>query len=149
MIDYKSGSVPTSTDVKFGEMLQLPLYAMAVQRLVFADEETALHDIGYWSLRDEGFKPIAFGSWEQDQEALLAHVHGHRSTRSARGVFVVQSRKPGCEQYCEYRGVCRVRQVRAAGKRHEMSLPELSVQPRRGRRKGAGKAAAETPEAGP
>ena len=33
VIDYKSGSVPTSTEVKFGEMLQLPLYAMAVQQL--------------------------------------------------------------------------------------------------------------------
>ena len=23
-----------------------------------------MHDIGYWSLRDEGFKPIAFERWE-------------------------------------------------------------------------------------
>ena len=37
VIDYKSGSVPSSTDVKQGEMLQLPLYAMAVERLLFQD----------------------------------------------------------------------------------------------------------------
>jgi RecB family exonuclease len=137
VIDYKSGSVPSSTDVKSGAMLQLPLYAMAVQRLMFADDETALHDIGYWSLREEGFKPIAFGNWEGDQEKLLAHVLA-TIDQIRKGVFVVHSRKPGCEQYCEYRGVCRIRQARSAGKHHEQELPELSVQPRRARRKETG-----------
>jgi ATP-dependent helicase/nuclease subunit B len=145
VIDYKSGSAPSTTDVKTCAMLQLPLYAMAVQRLVFADEETSLHDIGYWSLREEGFKPISFGSWEEDQQVLLEHVLA-TIDQIRRGVFVVHSRKPGCEQYCEYRGVCRVRQARAAGKRNDMKLPELSVQPRRGRRKTSGAAAA--PETG-
>ena len=32
-----------------------------------------MHDMGYWSLRDEGFKPIKFERWEDDQ-AMLAHV---------------------------------------------------------------------------
>ena len=123
-------------------MLQLPLYAMAVQRLAFPGEDAALHDIGYWSLRDEGFKPIAFGNWEEDQEKLMAHVLA-TIDRIRGGVFVVQSRKPGCEQYCEYRGVCRVRQARASGKRLELEPIELSVQVRRGRRKEAGGAVAQ------
>jgi RecB family exonuclease len=137
VIDYKSGSAPTSTDVRSGAMLQLPLYAMAVQQLVFADDQATLHDIGYWSLREEGFKPIAFENWEEDQEKLLSHVLA-TIDRIRGGVFVVHSRKPGCEQYCEYRGVCRVRQARSAGKRLEPVDIELSVQSRRGRRKGAG-----------
>lgn len=148
VIDYKSGTAPTSSSVKTGEMLQLPLYAMAVQRLVFAEGEASLHDIGYWGLRDEGFKPIAFESWEQDQERLLDHVMA-TIDRIRRGVFVVSSRKPGCEQYCEFRNMCRVRQVRAAGKRHDVLLPELSVQRRRGRRKDSGRTPEAPPEAGP
>jgi RecB family exonuclease len=140
VIDYKSGLVPSSTDVRTGAMLQLPFYAMAVQQLVFANDDAALHDIGYWGLRDEGFKRIAFENWEEDQEKLLSHVLA-TIDRIRGGVFVVDSRKPGCEQFCEYRGVCRVRQVRSAGKRLEQEPVELSVQSRRGRRKGAGGAA--------
>ena len=70
VIDYKSGSVPSSTDVKHGEMLQLPLYAMAVERLLFQDGAAGLFDLGYWSLKKDGFKPIAFASWDEDQKAL-------------------------------------------------------------------------------
>jgi ATP-dependent helicase/nuclease subunit B len=141
VIDYKSGSVPSSTEVKQGEMLQLPLYAMAVERLLFANESTGLFDIGYWSLKKDGFKSIAFESWDRDQEALVAHVLA-LVDQLRRGVFVVQSRKPGCENYCDYRGVCRVRQVRQAEKRLERSLPLLSVQSRRGRGQGSARKAA-------
>jgi hypothetical protein len=126
-------------------MLQLPLYAMAAQRLVFADEGTSLFDMGYWSLRDEGFKPIAFESWEQDQAALVAHVFA-LVEQIRQGVFVVHSRTPGCENFCEYRGVCRVRQVRAAGKQHEVPLPVFSVRPRRGRKKTADRPMASGPD---
>ena len=136
VIDYKSGSVPSSTQVKQGEMLQLPLYAMAVEQLLFASEGTELHDIGYWSLKKDGFKSITFESWVRDQDLLVAHVLA-LIDRLRRGVFVVQSRKPGCENYCEYRGVCRIRQVRQAEKRLDLSLPELSVQSRRSRGSGS------------
>ena len=117
-------------------MLQLPLYAMAVEQLLFANESTGLHDIGYWSLKKDGFKSIAFESWDHDQEVLVAHVLS-LVDQLRRGVFVVQSRKPGCESYCEFRGVCRVRQVRHAEKRLELSLPVLSVQSRRNRAPGS------------
>jgi RecB family exonuclease len=135
IIDYKSGSVPSSTEVKQGEMVQLPLYAMAVQRLVLADDGIGLFDLGYWSLKNEGFRPISFDSWEEDQDTLVAHVLA-LVDQLRRGVFVVHSRKPGCENYCEFRGVCRVRQVRAAEKRRVLSLPALSIRTGRSRRKG-------------
>jgi RecB family exonuclease len=132
VIDYKSGSVPSSTEVKHAEMLQLPLYAIAVERLLFAGATAGLFDLGYWSLRDEGYRPIAFESWESDQETLTAFVLD-LVDEVRRGVFDVHSRKPGCENYCDYRGVCRLRQVRLASKKLERNLPELSVQSRRGR----------------
>ncbi len=126
VIDYKSGSVPTSTAVKRGEMVQLPLYAMAVQQLLEGDELVGMFDMGYWSLRDDGFKPLKFERWEDDQAMLVAHVLG-LVDQLRRGIFVVQSRTPGCESYCEYRGVCRVRQVRSAEKNHALNLPVLSA----------------------
>ena len=115
VIDYKSGTVPSSTDVKQGEMLQLPLYAMAVERLLFQDGATGLFDLGYWSLRKDGFKAISFASWDHDQEALVAHVLA-LVDELRRGVFVVQSRTPNCESFCDYRSVCRIAQVRRAEK---------------------------------
>ena len=133
VIDYKSGSVPSSADVKHGEMLQLPLYAMAVERLLFKDRAAGLFDLGYWSLRKDGFKAIAFASWEQDQDALTAHVLA-LVDELRRGVFVVQSRNSACDSYCDYRSVCRVRQVCRAEKHLERTLPELSVQSRRVRK---------------
>jgi ATP-dependent helicase/DNAse subunit B len=136
VIDYKSGSVPAVSEVRQGVMLQLPLYAMAVQRLLYTEEQAGLFDLGYWSLRSEGFRSIAFSSWDQDQVALVEHVLAV-ADRLRRGEFVVQSRKDGCESYCEYRGVCRVRQVRRAGKRHDLELVSLSAQAPR-RRAGAG-----------
>jgi RecB family exonuclease len=132
VIDYKSGSVPSTTEVKHGEMLQLPLYAMAAGRLLFDGGEAGLFDLGYWSLRDDGYRPIAFESWEGDQETLIAFVLD-LVDQVRRGVFVVHSRKPGCENYCDYRGVCRLRQVRLASKKLDRNLPELSVLSRRGR----------------
>ena len=92
-----------------------------------------MFDMGYWSLRDEGFKPLKFERWEDDQAMLVAHVL-ELVDQLRRGIFVVQSRTPGCESYCEYRGVCRVRQVRSAEKNHALNLPVLSA--RRGARRG-------------
>jgi len=138
IIDYKSGSAPSALDVKQGAMLQLPLYAMAVQQFLFPGEQAELFDLGYWSLKGGGFKPIAFSTWEQDQRTLMEHVLT-MVDQLRRGEFVIQSRKVNCENYCEFRGVCRVRQVRRAGKRHEIKLPELSASsPRRMRGRVAG-----------
>jgi RecB family exonuclease len=133
VIDYKSGHAPGPNEVKNGEMLQLPLYAMAVERIVFQDEATVLADLGYWSLKSDGYKPISFGDWEQDKADLIAHVLSIVDQLRA-GVFVVHSRREGCETFCDFRGVCRIRQVRQAGKRYAWILPKLSVETRRARK---------------
>ena len=127
VIDYKSGSAPSSTDVKQGEMLQLPLYAMAVERLLFQNGAAGLFDLGYWSLKKDGFKPIAFGVVGRRPEGPRgARAGSGRGTapRCLRGAVA----DAGCESFCEYRSVCRVGQVRRAEKHLERSLPELSVQ---------------------
>ena len=139
VIDYKSGSAPSSTDVRRGEMLQLPLYAMAVERLLFQNGAAGLFDLGYWTLKKDGFKAISFGSWDDDQKALVSHVLD-LVEELRRGVFVVQSRMPNCESYCEYRNVCRVGQVRRTEKILDRNLLELSVQARRRQESGGDEA---------
>ena len=96
-------------------MLQLPLYAMAVEKLLFERGEVGLLDVGYWSLKDKGYKPIVLEEWEEVRRTLVERVFDVIG-RLRTGEFVVDPRKDGCEAYCEYRGVCRIRQVRAADK---------------------------------
>lgn len=119
VIDYKSGKPPSGKDVTEGRMLQLPLYAMAVERLLYEGSAAGPLDVGYWGLKKEGYKAIVFKEeWEETKRAtaerVLEVIHRMRS-----GEFVIAPRKEHCETYCEYRSVCRIRQVRAAGKARE------------------------------
>ncbi len=115
IIDYKSGKGPSAPQVKSGQMLQLPLYALAVERLVLADEDKTLLDVGYWELKQDGYKSIRFESWAEDQGMLEEHVI-KVVEKLRQGVFPVNPGKDGCESYCEFRSICRVRQVRSAHK---------------------------------
>ena len=129
IIDYKSGSCPSKKDVKEALYLQLPLYAMAVERIILAGDgdkagdATALHDVGYWGLRGDGYKPIPLPAWPEDQVRLEEFVVAIVALLR-HGEFPVSSRKTECAQRCEYSAVCRVEQVRAAGKRRD-DVPQL------------------------
>ena len=115
VIDYKSGTPPSGKDVTNFRMLQLPLYAMAVEKLLYETDRVGLMDVGYWGLKDKGYRPIVFKTWEEEREELKRRVFDV-IRRIQDGAFQVAPQKDGCEAYCEYRGVCRIRQVRAAGK---------------------------------
>jgi RecB family exonuclease len=125
VIDYKTGSWPSKKDVKESLFLQLPLYALAVERIILAQEAAQLYDVGYWALAGDGFKPIALKDWEHDREALEAFVI-QTVAQLRQGVFAVDSRKDDCTSYCEFSAVCRVRQARAAGKLRE-NVPNLEL----------------------
>jgi RecB family exonuclease len=122
VIDYKSGAGPSESDVRKARLLQLPLYAMAVERIILADEAVMLRDLGYWALRKEGYKPITFDDWAMAQELLEAYVLA-LVERLRRGVFIVDSQIDHCEDYCDFRAICRIRQARAAEKRPDRPVP--------------------------
>ena len=104
VIDYKSGSVPSSTDVKYGEMLQLPLYAMAVAATRLRGRgDGRLLDLGYWSLRNEGFKPIAFGPGRRTRRPCVAHVLATGRRASPRGLRGPVAEARRASSYCDYR----------------------------------------------
>ena len=127
VIDYKSGAGPSATEVRKARLLQLPLYAMAVEQIILADELVQLRDVGYWALRKDGYKPIAFEEWGAVQQALESYV-AELVSRLRRGVFVVDSQVDGCEGFCDYRAICRIRQARQAAKSPDRAVPpELAV----------------------
>ena len=125
VIDYKTGSIPSAHKMAAGLALQLPLYAMAVERAL-ADENARPVDAGYWALRGKGYKPLF--SQEVDRagpESRHQETPGHPS-RSGRRLRAGSGRPPptrdvpgppapdvaDCERTCDYRTVCRLRQVR-------------------------------------
>lgn len=127
IIDYKTGPRPSKKDVKESLYLQLPLYAMAVARRLLDEEGATLHDVGYWGLSADGFKPIALQEWDQDRARLEGHVIA-LVNHLRHGVFPIDPRKDDCTQRCEYHAVCRIRQIRTQGKRREDALRlELKV----------------------
>lgn len=125
IIDYKTGACPSKTDVKEAIYLQLPLYALAVERIVLQKTTALLHDVGYWALAGDGFKPIALKQWESDRQALEEYVSGVVG-QLRQGLFIVDSCKDDCVHRCEYGSICRIRQVRAARKVRE-SGPHLEL----------------------
>jgi hypothetical protein len=112
--------------VKQALYLQLPLYALAVERLVLARKQR-LYDVGYWSLGRDGFKPIRFLEWDEDQDRLEGYVVA-LVDHLRHGIFVVDSRKDDCTSRCEFASVCRIGQIRGLNKRRDDGLRlELNV----------------------
>ena len=98
---------------------------------MLVDEAAAPAGVGYWSLRKEGYKEIELPDWPTLKDLIVAHILGVVD-RIREGRFEVDSRKSTCETYCEFRSICRIRQVRLAGKQreHETNF-QLPVQTRR------------------
>lgn len=124
VIDYKTGHSPSSTEFASGLAIQLPLYAWAIEQLGLTAEPAVLADFGYWSLRKGGYKAVRMpkfgGSGEQDpwsayRERLEAYLTALVSHMRA-GDFPVAPRKEDCTRTCDYSSVCRIAQVRNAGK---------------------------------
>jgi RecB family exonuclease len=115
VIDYKTGSNAPGKDVLSGLASQLPLYALAVERLLFPDGPYEFLDAGYWSLPKDGFKGVKIKEWEAYRDQLMAFVLDIVS-QLRNGTFPIESQKKDCRKFCDYHSACRVGEVRMVGK---------------------------------
>ncbi len=124
VIDYKSGAGPGRSKIAEGLALQLPLYALAVERNALAGQGAAPLDAGYWELKSKGYQAVvkmtarggkAPEDWEasreRTEEFVLALVD-----RLREGAFPVHPRAEDCTRLCDYRATCRIAQARSASK---------------------------------
>lgn len=122
VVDYKTGQRPSTRpqDLVSGRSMQLALYLIAAKRLGLAGPDAVPFQMGYWALKETGFKP-GIGKYkfaaadlgeiqklESILDALLPELAAE--IRSAR--FVVENDDHDCGGRCPYRTVCRVNQIR-------------------------------------
>ncbi len=127
IIDYKTADPPGLTKVKHGQRIQLLIYALAVAQVELAGSGVAPHDVGYWGVGRKGFEPIRVEDWNALAEGVGSYLVDLVQAMQA-GKFDVspRSRDDGCEHHCDFRGVCRIAQVRGSWKRQERVIaPEL------------------------
>ena len=131
IIDYKSGkkvTPPGKNAVPDGTALQLELYALAAEQVLFGGDAAAL-DAGYWFCRDGGYRkwisaaevsapgqaPRCHEGWVAWRDRIIEQVF-----RLAQGIkagqFPVYSLDDNCTGRCEFATVCRVNQVRSLEK---------------------------------
>ncbi len=128
IIDYKTGKPPAvkPDQVSRGTKLQLALYAVAVARLELLGPDAQPWLVGYWGVRDQGFLPqFKEGRTQTTLTADFLQRWGEvldellpRLVKSLRmGELPVFNEDDKCKQYCPYRTVCRVNDVRGVADR--------------------------------
>ena len=115
VIDYKTGAIPKLKDVKAFVKLQLPLYALAVERLGIAGGPERLFDLAYWELKDRGFSAVKIDDWPTYRDQLVSVViEAVKAVRA--GGFEISSTDKDCTRFCDFSTACRIKQVRDARK---------------------------------
>src|SRR5262249_25721146 len=114
--------------------LQLPLYALAVQRVLFSGKDARPLGLAYWLVTDTGPKPVLPGrrqvmawlsdpkkwaTFRQQLEDWVARLVG----RLRDGQFPPAPRSDTCTETCPYGQVCRISQSRNVGKLWDLPPP--------------------------
>jgi hypothetical protein len=130
VLDYKTGSADRyrRSGLAGGTALQLPLYAMAAEDLLLADEGAVPWQVGYWFLQERGFKPAQkpmyacegdrlepTDEWRALRPAVVAMVE-ELVAEIRGGRFRVASADEHCTRFCPFHTVCRIGQVRSLEK---------------------------------
>ncbi len=114
VIDYKSGKPPEGVEVtKHLKLVQLPLYALAVERHFFGDSASTC-DFGYWGVGQDGFKVVGLqkgDDWPAFRERVVEEVL-RLASMLREGQFAVNPTKVDCTNSCDYKVVCRIGQIR-------------------------------------
>lgn len=135
IVDYKSGAraAVKEAEIHAGKQIQLPIYALAVEQLLLADEQAAALTAGYWSVQGQGYRmaarsgaPLAINhvrdgalapapSWEGTRDKLISRI-GEIISSIRRGQFPVFNDNENCTATCDLRTICRIAQVRSLEK---------------------------------
>ena len=129
VLDYKTGSSQkfTKRAAEAGNLLQLPLYALAVENLLLASRGALAGQLGYWFVAKEGYRQTfsihepadagwrASPEWEGLRTRLLERV-GMLVDGVCAGDFPAISLDKDCTSRCEFATICRVQQTRALEK---------------------------------
>lgn len=136
IIDYKTGggSHYNKNKILSGEVMQLPLYALAAEHLLLAREQALPYQVGYWLIVKEGFsqrlnlhhyqadKLTPSEEWKLLKEQTVSEVF-----RIVRGIqsaeFPVYSRDDHCTGRCHFSTVCRINHIRSLEKTWPLSNP--------------------------
>lgn len=135
VIDYKTGRATNyqASHVERFEKLQLPLYALAVERVILGSRKARPLGLAYWLVTDTGAKTMLptkkAQSWLADAEAwpkfrdqLEAWV-STLATHIRMGDFPLAPRSETCTDTCGFGSVCRIAQSRNTGKVFALELP--------------------------
>jgi len=131
ILDYKTGQARWKAQkVETGEVLQLPLYLLAAQNILLADQKALPYFAGYWKVQEPGKKGPVVGfsahtlqaetltateEYQQIQHTAVQTVF--RLVRAIRsGQFPVFSPNSACTRNCTWKTACRIQQVRALEK---------------------------------
>jgi ATP-dependent helicase/nuclease subunit B len=118
VIDYKTGHAPSGSEVtKHLRFMQLPLYALAAERLLFNESPPAGCDFGYWALGKDGYQHVQLKgeNWADFRERVVDEVL-RLAALMRRGVFAVDPKTKDCRRMCDYKTVCRIGQISRVGK---------------------------------
>jgi ATP-dependent helicase/nuclease subunit B len=140
VIDYKTGRAANYQpgQVERFEKLQLPLYALAVERVLLNDRPARPLGLAYWLVTDSGPKGMLpsgkrnllswlsdAGKWERFRAqleiwvvTLVQHIRA--------GDFPLSPRSEYCTDTCAFGPVCRIAQSRNTGKVFPLALPVLA-----------------------
>jgi ATP-dependent helicase/nuclease subunit B len=136
IVDYKTGRSLnySAASLRTFERLQLTLYALAAERVLFAGRGARPLGLAYWLVTDAGPKVVLPGDrkhhgwfksadeWAKVRrllEGLVADLVKHARA----GDFPLAPRSETCTETCPYARVCRITQGRGAGKTWELALP--------------------------
>jgi hypothetical protein len=140
VIDYKTGRGTNyqASQVERFEKLQLPLYALAVERVLLKDRPARPLGLAYWLVTDTGPKGMLPsgkhsvlswlsdpGKWERFRAQLETWVSSLVQHIRA-GDFPLSPRSDHCTDTCAFGPVCRISQSRNTGKVFPLALPVLA-----------------------
>jgi ATP-dependent helicase/nuclease subunit B len=136
VIDYKTGrsAYHTGKELERFEKLQLPLYALAAERLFFAGQQARPVGLAYWMVTEKGPKPalptgrealawlVSAERWQRFREQLQSWVVD-LAGRMRQGMFPLAPRSEQCTTTCPFGETCRITQSRATRKVWDLVLP--------------------------